>query len=319
MPYVELHCHTSFSFLDGASHPVELAAAAAEQGHEAIAVADHDGLYGAMELAQATKPLGVRTIVGAELTLDDGHHLTLLCEDRAGYSNLCRLITRAHEGTRGRPPEPLPPTVALADVEHHADGLVCLTGCARDGAVAGRLEHDEHAEAAAVGRRLLRAFGRDRLRVELQRPFARRDRHRNRHLAQLAERLGVPCVATGNVHAHVRTRVPLQDTFVAVRTHSTLDESEPVRRGNSSHVLAPPEAMAARFADHPDAVEESGRLAERPRFDPTSDLGYRYPGSEDGSADRRLAEVCRALLDERYAGRSTRAEAERRLGEELAI
>jgi error-prone DNA polymerase len=319
MPYVELHCHTAFSFLDGASHPVELAAAAAEQGHEAIGVTDHDGLYGAMELAQAAAPLGVRTIVGSELTLDDGHHITLLCEDRTGYSNLCSLITRAHEGTRERPTEPLPPTVTLDDVERHADGIVCLTGCARDGAVAGRIEQDEQPEAAAAARRLLRAFGPDRLRVELQRPFARHDRRRNRHLAQLAERLGVSCVATGDVHAHSRVRAPLQDAFVAVRTKTTLDESEPLRRGNSSHALAPPEAMVARFADHPDAVEESGRLAERLRFDLTSDLGYRYPGSEDGSADRRLAELSTTLLADRYANRPTRAEAERRLEEELRI
>src|SRR5438067_4855978 len=319
MPYVELHCHTAFSFLDGASHPVELAATAAEQGHEAIGVVDHDGLYGAMELAQATKPLGVRTIVGSELTLDDGHHLTLLCEDRTGYGNLCRLITLAHEGTRERPTDPVPPAVALDQVERHAEGLVCLTGCARHGAVGGRVDRDEHSEAAVMARRLLRAFGPHRLRVELQRPLARRDRRRNRHLAQLAERLGVPCVATGDVHAHTRGRVPLQDTFVAVRTGTTLDESEPVRRGNSSHVLAPPEAMAARFAEHPDAVGESGRLAERLRFDLTCDLGYRYPGSEDGSADRRLAELCRSLLAERYAGRGTRAEAERRLEQELSI
>src|SRR5436309_11791473 len=319
MPYVELHCHTAFSFLDGASHPVELAAAAAEQGHQALGVVDHDGLYGAMELAQATKPLGVRTIVGSELTLEDGHHLTLLCEDRTGYGNLCRLITLAHEGTRERPTDPVPPAVALEQVERHTEGLVCLTGCARHGAVGGRVDRDEHADAAAVARRLLRAFGPDRLRVELQRPFARRDRRRNRHLAQLAERLGVPCVATGDVHAHTRGRVPLQDTFVAVRTGTTLDESEPVRRGNSSHVLAPPEAMAARFAEHPDAVEESGRLAERLRFDLTCALGYRYAGSEDGSADRRLAELCRTLLGERYAGRRTRGEAERRLEQELSI
>src|SRR5204863_7643113 len=116
-----------------------------------------------------------------------------------------------------------------------------------------------------------------------------------------------------------RARVPLQDVFVAVRTGTTLDESEPLRRGNSSHVLAPPDAMAERFADHPDAVEESGRLADRLRFDLTSDLGYRYPGSEDGSANRRLAEICRSLLEERYGRQRTRAEAERRLEEELRI
>src|SRR5918911_5782898 len=111
MTYVELHCHSAFSFLDGASHPVELAAAAAEQGHSALALTDHDGLHGAMELAQATEPLGVRTIVGAELTLEDGHHLTLLCESERGYRNLCRLLTIAHAGTRQAPArEPLPPS-----------------------------------------------------------------------------------------------------------------------------------------------------------------------------------------------------------------
>src|ERR687884_1107140 len=106
MAYVELHCHSAFSFLDGASHPVELAAVAAEQGHAALALTDHDGLHGAMEHAQAAKAVGVRPITGAELTLDDGHHLTLLCEDAVGYRNLCKLITRAHARTRDKRPGP---------------------------------------------------------------------------------------------------------------------------------------------------------------------------------------------------------------------
>jgi error-prone DNA polymerase len=279
-----------------------------------------------MEFAQAAKPLGLRAITGAEVTLDDGHHLTLLCETSKGYRNLCRLITRAHEGTRVKPAEPTPPTVSLEDVGRHAKGLVCLSGCARDGALAGRVERREHEAAAAMGRRLVEMFGREGFRVELQRPFARHDRRRNRLLAALAERLGVPCVATGNVHAHVRGRVPLQDAMVAVRLGTTLDESEPGRRGNTSHVLAPPEAMTARFPDYPDAVEESGRLAERLEFDITRDLGYRYPGSEDGSADRKLAEICGQRLIERYrnggnrGGRSSNLpEAQVRLEEELRI
>jgi error-prone DNA polymerase len=82
VPYVELHCHSAYSFLDGASHPAELAGSAAEQGHGALALTDHDGLHGAMEMAHALKPLGVRPITGAEVTLDDGTHLTLLCETR---------------------------------------------------------------------------------------------------------------------------------------------------------------------------------------------------------------------------------------------
>jgi error-prone DNA polymerase len=326
MSYVELHAHSAYSFLDGASLPVELAAAAVQQGYSAMALTDHDGLHGAMEFAQAAGPLGLRAITGSEVTLDDGSHLTLLCETSEGYRNLCRLITCAHKDTRVKPAEPTPPKVSIEDVERHAEGLVCLSGCARDGALAARVERREHAAAAALGQRLVRAFGAERFRVELQRPFARHDRRRNRLLTELAERLGVACVATGNVHAHARGRVALQDAMVAVRLGTTLDESEPARRGNTSHVLASPEAMAARFPDHEEAVHESGRLAERLQFDITTDLGYRYPGSEDGSADRKLAEICQQRLIERYrnggnrGGRSSNlVEAEKRLEEELRI
>src|ERR1051325_10576171 len=151
--YIELHAHSAYSFLDGASLPVELAAVAVEQGYPAMALTDHDGLHGAMEFAQAAGPLGLRAITGAEVTLDDGSHLTLLCETSTGYRNLCRLITCAHEGTRVKPAEPTPPKVTLEDVERYAEGLVCLSGCARDGALAARLERREHAGGGAPGRR----------------------------------------------------------------------------------------------------------------------------------------------------------------------
>ncbi len=217
-------------------------------------------------------------------------------------------------------PSPLPPVTTYAALEGHAEGLVCLSGCARHGPLARAVEDARHAEAAESGRRLLRIFGERGLRVELQRPFARHDRRRNRLLASLAQRLGVPTVATGNVHAHKRSRARLQDALVAVRLGKTLDECEPDRRGNSSHVLVCPQAMAERFADHPDAVTETARLAERLTFDLTSDLGYAYPGSEDPGADRKLAEVCGHRLAERYptSGRA-RAEAEARLAEELRV
>jgi error-prone DNA polymerase len=310
--YVELHCHSAYSFLDGASMPDELVPAALGLGHGALALTDHDSVSGSMEFAQAAQGLGLRTIHGAELSLDDGRHVTLLVADARGWSNLCRLITRAHARTReGRPgAPPSDPQVPLDAVLERAEGLVCLSGCAARGV------HDEPAARA-----LLEAFGRDRFRVELQRPFHRHDRARNRALTGLAGRLGVPCVAAGNVHAHARSRAPLQDALVAVRHHTTLDASEPVRRGNWSHVLASPEAMAARFAEYPDAVAETARLAERLQFDLLDDLGYRYPGSEDPGAPRRLAELCHARLDDRYAGESAahRAEAAGRLEEELHV
>ncbi|HWI73974.1 MAG TPA: error-prone DNA polymerase, partial [Baekduia sp.] len=161
---------------------------------------------------------------------------------------------------------------------------------------------------------------RDAFRIELQRPFHRDDRARNRALADLAARLGVPCVATGNVHAHEPARARLQDAFVAIREHTTLDASEPLRRGNHTHVLATPDAMAARFEDHPDAVAETGRLAATLGFDLTADLGYRYPGAEDDQADRTLAEVCAHLFDGRYPhGSGLRAAATARLDQELAL
>jgi len=313
MAYVELHCHSAFSFLDGASHPIELANTAVEQGHEALALTDHNGLHGAMEFAQALKPHGIRPITGAEITLEDGHHLTLLCENAKGYRNLCRILTEAYRQNR------LLPSLPFSYLERHSEGLVCLSGCAQEGALAARVERDDHAGAAREAKKLLRAFGPDHLRVELQRPYGRRDRRRNRLLGQLAERLGIPAVATGNVHTHSTARASLQDAFVAVRLGTTLDESEPRRRGNRTHALASPQAMAERFVDMPEAVHESGRLAERLRFDLTEDLGYSYPGAEDEDADRKLAELCEALIDGRYAGRASHAEARERLEEELRV
>src|SRR5918995_1144081 len=118
MGYVELHCHSAFSFLDGASQPEELAARAAELGYEALALTDHDGIYGSLEFAHAAKFFGVRAITGAEVTLDSGAHVTLLVETRQGYANLCRLLTAAHAETRvplvgAGHARPLQPAVSL--------------------------------------------------------------------------------------------------------------------------------------------------------------------------------------------------------------
>ena len=326
--YVELHAHSAFSFLDGASTPTELAAAAAAQGYPAFALTDHDGVWGSMEFAHACKGFGVRPITGTELTVAIGPagpvpgscaHITLLAEDESGYRNLCRLLTLAHSHTRDNTARSqTQPWATLEQVEEHSEGLVCLSGCARDGVLAGAFERGDTAGGEAIARRLLSAFGRERFRVELQRPYWRRDRARNRWLALLAERLEVPCVATGNVHCHDRRRAPLQDALVAIGLCETLEESEPRRRGNSTSALTSAAAMAARFAEYPEAVAETERLAERLHFDLTEQLGYRYPGSEDASADAELTRVCNHFLGERYAGSARLLEAQWRLEEELA-
>ncbi|MGE4427672.1 MAG: DNA polymerase III subunit alpha [Solirubrobacteraceae bacterium] len=382
--YVELHCHSAYSFLDGASLPEELVLAAAERGYRALALTDHDGVHGSMEFARAAAGLELKAIHGTEVTVNidprpgpwrrdargrgraidadaarrssgvgsgsgngsaasdgpvpprgttlappadaDLRHLTLLVRDATGWASLCRLLTRAHAHTRDHPQrERTRPWVTIADVCDHHGGLVCLSGCA-----------DRGIQEEGTLRMLRDAFGTEDLYVELQRPVLREDREQGVRRARLARRLGLRTIATGNVHAHSRARALLQDALVAVRHHATLDATEPLRRGNHTHVMTTPAAMAARFADHPDAVAETARLAERLEFDLTKDLGYRYPGQDDEEAPRRLAEACWHHFEERYTpeairrGPATRAldhdgvhgirtQARGRLGEELDL
>jgi error-prone DNA polymerase len=297
--YVELHCHSAYSFLDGASQPEELAARAAELGYEALALTDHDGVYGSLEFAHAAKFFGVRPITGAEVTLDSGAHLTLLVESRQGYGNLCRLLTAAHAGTRpndgvgARYISPLQPSVPLELVAELSAGLVCLSGCARRGL--GVVDPNGAA-------RLADAFA-ERFFIELQRPYERGDARRNLLLQDLAEHLGVKTVATGDVHAHHPRRTLLQDALVAIRCCTSLEGCEPERRGNRESVLRAPEEMLERFSFDREAAERTTELAAELEFDLTEELGYRYPDFSDGSepAIRRLAEVCTTALDERYA------------------
>jgi error-prone DNA polymerase len=318
MTYVELHAHSAYSFLDGASQPEELAARAAELGYEALALTDHDGVYGSLEFAHAAKHFGVRPLTGAEVTLADGSHVTLLVENARGYANLCRLLTAAHAHTRDTTNrDPLPPRLDLALLEELSSGLdhglVCLSGCARDGLAV------RNPNAAA---RLARAFGRDRFYVELQRPYERGDARRNADLRDLAETLGVRTVATGDVHAHDRSRVTLQDVLVAVRCRTSLEGCERERRGNHESVLLPPEEMLDRFAEDRDAVRRTAELAERLEFDLTEELGYRYPDFSDGEepAIVQLRRVCERAFAERYNDlNGHKRRVRRRLEEELAL
>ena len=320
--YVELHAHSAFSFLDGASSPEEMAAHAAELGHRAMALTDHDGLSGSLAFAHAARAAGVRPITGAELTLEDGAHLTLLAESGRGYANLCRLITLAHAGTRPPPRrQARPPVVPRASLAAHSEGLVCLTGCAREGVAARALREGGGAPLRAVDD-LVRDFGPGNVWVEIQRPRMRGDRRLMRDLARLAEAAGVPAVATGNVHAHSPERALLQDALVAVRHRLTLDASEERRRGNRQSVLRPPERMADLFADQPGAVANTARLAERLQFDLTRDLGYRIPdfwSGEPGGADAVLGRICMHQLGARYPNARRRVSARARLEEELGL
>ena len=256
----------------------------------------------------------MRPITGAEVTLTDGSHVTLLVENARGYANLCRLLTAAHAGTRPKEgADPLPPSLDAALLAELNDGLVCLSGCARHGL---GLRSPNGAAALAD------AFGRERFFVELQRPYERGDSQRLAALRDLAEALGVETVATGDVHAHHQRRAALQDALVAIRCRTSLDGCEAERRGNRECVLASPAELEERFPLDRDAVRRTGELAERLEFDLTEDLGYRYPDFSDTGepAIVQLARVCDRAFAERYDdanGHKRRARA--RLDEELKL
>ena len=339
--YVELHLHTAFSLLDGASLPEELVAAAADLGYAGLAVTDHDGLYGAMEFARAARAAGIAPITGAELTLADGSHLTLLAETPRGYANLCRLITAAHGGPSLAAPDSGPPLVRGSDgpdagheppdrraprldpalLPAHAEGLILLTGC-RQGALSRLIDAGDRPAAEHLLRRYLEWFGDGSVFVEVQHNLVFGDTGRVRALADLAARVGVPPVATGNVHYHARARHRLQDVLVAIRHRTTLDGAHRHRRPNAEWFLRSPEAMARRFRRLPEAVRSTLAIAERcGGFDLTRDLSYvfpRYPTADGETPDDVLARVCREALARRYDP-PERAAARTRLEEELAL
>ncbi len=317
--YIELHCHSAFSFLDGTAQPDQLAFEAKHLGYPALALTDNNGLYGSMIFAQAAKQLELQPITGSEVTLLDGSHVTLLAETPTGYANLCRLITEAHLGRDNR----RDPRLDFASLERRHDGLIVLSGCRR-GLLPTVLEREGPLAARRFAERCRMVFGARNFFVELQRNEVFGDRHRTRTLCELADTVGLSVVATGDVHYHRESGHRLHDALVSIRQRTTLDGSHDARKPNSDFYLKRPEEMAARFRDRPDAVANTVAIAERcAAFDLTRDLGYTFPnfrGADQAPAPRALAELCRSKLDELYPCSSEhRDEAERRLTQELRL
>jgi error-prone DNA polymerase len=317
--YIELHCHSAFSFLDGASLPEQLVLQAEVLGYPALALTDHNGLYGSMAFAQAAKHVGIGAITGAEVTLLDGTHVTLLVETPRGYANLCRLLTEAHLGRDDR----RDPRLDFASLEARHEGLIVLSGC-REGLLPSVLAREGLTAARRFAAHCRAVFGSDRFFVELQRNAVRGDRALTRTLADIADVERLSVVATGDVHYHHRERHRLHDALVAIRHRTTLDASHHVRRPNSEFFLRRPAEVTALFRDRPDAVANTLHIAERClAFDLTTDLGYSFPdfhGADRQPAPAALAALCRTRLDDRYPPNSPhRREAEQRLDEELRL
>ncbi len=295
--YVELHCHSAFSFGEGASTSQELVHRAHQLGYTSLALTDHDGLAGAMEFAKTAKDWGIKPIIGAELTLSNRSHLTLLAETPRGYANLSRLLSMAHlTSPRGN--------VALdpAELTGRIEGLIALSGC-REGELSQLAAAYDVQGARRAAEHYIQLFGRENFFVELQDNFVFGDRRRNRGLVELAHESGLRVVATNNVHYHARERHRLNDALVAARHGTTLDASERLRRTNSEFYLKEPAEMASLFADLPEAVCNTSAISERCTFDLTRDLTYQFPDFEapDGkTADEYLEEVCLGGADKLY-------------------
>ncbi|MDR0431726.1 MAG: error-prone DNA polymerase [Bifidobacteriaceae bacterium] len=275
--YAELHAHSAFSFLDGASEPAALAYRAAELGLSALALTDHDGLYGVVQFASAAREVGLPTVYGAELTLDAGEetpgaadppgtHLLVLARGIDGYRRLSRAIAEGYlsVGKKGPPRYDID---RLADLSHGQ--WLILTGC-RKGAVQqalrqrGGLDIDA-ACAAAVD--LTCRFGPENVAVEITDTSRPGDSRTIDALAQVAQRTGLPLVATGNVHYATTRDFPLASSLAAVRARRSLDDMDGwLPAGPNAHLRSPAE-MAARHWRHPAAVETAARLGGECAFD----------------------------------------------------
>src|SRR5205807_8061773 len=295
VPYAELHCHSNFSFLDGASHPEELVEEADRLGLEALALTDHDGVYGVVRFAEAAEAVGVPAVFGVELTLGlarpapraggrpkgrrpgpagtmghrqaaadpDGHHLVVLARDPEGYARLCRVVSEAHlaGGEKGQP------VVSLTSLaETHGDHWMVLTGCRKGEVPTALVQAGPTAAGRALGR-LTDAFGRRNLAVELWDHGDPLDTARNDALAHLALAHGVDLVATNNVHYATPARRALATALAAVRARRSLDEIDGWLPAAATAHLRSGAEQARRFARYPGVVERAAELGRQCAFD----------------------------------------------------
>jgi len=311
--YVELHNHSNFSLLDGADHPEILVQRAAELEMSALALTDHDNLYGAVKFMQAAREAGIRPIFGAELTLAGGYHLTLLVENEDGWHNLCYLISAAQ---RAKPKG----QAELPDQEliGCTNGLIALSGC-QHGEVATLLRQGERRQAVEAARRYRDLFGPERFWIELQRHYLSGDNILVPRLAGLASYVGLGCVTTNNVHYARPERSRLQEVLVCIKHLTTLDAAAHLLRGNSEFYLKSAAEMTTLFPDYPEALANAGRVAERCHFELQYGLQDLPPFPTPGGMSdlAYLRRLCEQALYKKYP--DAVAQAREQLNHELVI
>jgi error-prone DNA polymerase len=297
-PYVELHVHSNYSFLDGGSHPWELVQRAAELEMPALAITDTAGVYGAVKFLQACRAFGVRPILGACLEVD-GDDLVLLARDLAAYSRLCRLLSAAH---RDQPKGEARAT--LATVAEHRGGLFYLTAT----------------DDAARLRSLQEALGRENVFVELHHHLRPEDGWIAAGRAELARRCGAITVATNDVHYHVPERRRLHDALTAIRHRATLDEVRGRLHPNAERHLKDGAALRALLHDHAEALDTPWAIAQECRLTELDFRGVRFPGypvPPDETPFSFLYRLCQEGARSRY--HPITPEVSRRLQHELEV
>ena len=319
--YVELHARSAFSFLEGASLPGNLASRCAAYDQEAMAITDVQGVYGSPQFHLAAKKLGLRALIGSEVNSTDGSRCTVLVENRTGYQNLCRLITRT-KFRSGLPGKALDAYATETDFAEFAPGLVCLTG-GDEGTLAKIFSEHEGPNAIEEARRhfdkLFDLFGRKNVYVELQRHHHRSQELRNQVLVEMARELHLPLIATNGVTHESAERRDLQDVLTALHHKTTLADAGKLLSSNTERHMKTSAQMARLFADLPEALANTTELASRLRFT-LKDLGYEFPrfplppGEDENTYLRLLTE--RGARD-RYEPDDE--EAHRQIERELAI
>ncbi len=258
--YAELHCHSNFSFLDGASHPEDLIARAAELGYPAMAITDHSGFYGIVRFAQAAKEQGVRPIFGAEVTLDNGHHLILLARNRQGYTNLSQLLTAAQlDNKKGEA------RLSFALLREQTEGLIALSGCIA-GEIPSLILQNELQQARRLAASYRELLGPENFYLELQHHKLPVHERLCEQLAALGRKLGIPIVATNNVHYALPDQRRLQDILTCIKHHVTLDNARAFLYPNAQRYLKSPRQMTRLFAAYPEAIPNSLAIASRCDF-----------------------------------------------------
>ncbi len=342
--YVELHAASAFSFLEGASLPEDLIERAVELEMPSLALLDRNGVYGSARLHSSAQRNGLRAHVGAEVAASAfgarlvlapwlpqpksaegasawtaGPRLPLLCTSRAGYQNLCRLITqfKMREKTKAEG------AATRDDLEQYAGDLICLTG-GDEGPLASALASGGESAGRAVVEDLVRLYGRENVYVELQRHQQREEEARNQAALRIARSLRLPVVATNGVRYARAADREILDLFTAIRHHVDLDHAGRLLALNSQRALRSPAEMQAIFRDLPGAIAATTEISQRLQFQ-LADLGYEFPrypvpGGEtmDSFLRRRVDEGVRL----RYGAKSDfslLARARKQVDHELAL